>query len=297
MSFSGGCDTVQARGVSVISNPSPQPRRRWLRFSLRTLLILVTVICVWMGIEKSRVLKQDRVATEVRELGGNVFLGYRFDPSGKPKEFSKRSVPAWVTSVIDEKYFLTVVTVNFDNDFGNRPSERSKAHGSQATDEGLVLLKDVPNVTELLLAGNNQLTDGCLRHAAGLRRLRVITLNQTSVVGPGLAFIRASQNLEGLALNDTPLTDEGMVYLSDLPKLEWLFLGDTAITDKGLPYLVSLKSLRNLALGGTNVTDKGLKYLAELKGLTRLSLQRTAVTKDGCAELQRSLPTCKILAP
>jgi hypothetical protein len=30
---------------------APKPRRRWFTFSLRTLFVVVTVLCVWLGLE------------------------------------------------------------------------------------------------------------------------------------------------------------------------------------------------------------------------------------------------------
>ncbi len=279
------------------TNDIPKTRRRWLRFSLRSLLVLMAVIGVWLGFEKSRVLKQAQVAAKVRALGGDVFSGYRFDPSGKPKEFSKRTVPPWITNFIGEDYFVTIVTVNFDKNFGDRPADRSKAHATQVTNEALVLLEDAPHVTELLLAGNNQLSDDCLAHAAGLKHLRVLLLNQTNATGRGLSHIRALPNLEGLALHDTPLTDDGLAFLGGLPKLQWLLLDDTDISDKGLANLTSLRSLQHLSLNNTRITDQGLQQLQKLPRLTRLSLGGTAVTSEGCAALQRALPSCKIFPP
>jgi internalin A len=42
------------------------------------------------------------------------------------------------------------------------------------------------------------------------------------------------------------------------------------------------------------VTDAGLKDLKELKNLTTLYLINTKVTDAGVAELQKTLPKCKI---
>ena len=38
-------------------NPS-KPRRRWFQYSLRTLFVLVTVLCVWLGVTVERARKQ-----------------------------------------------------------------------------------------------------------------------------------------------------------------------------------------------------------------------------------------------
>lgn len=280
-------------------------------------MIVVTLICVWLGMEKARVLRQSRVAATVRGLGGDVFLGYRFDPQ-YPKDFSPKTVPVWLTNLVGEEYFLTVVTVNFTKDGSVPLDSRFEPHASRATDESLSLLHDTPDVRELLLSGNSQLTDECLVHAAGLRQLRVLTLNDTHVKGSGLRHLRRCKNLKYLSLYFTPATDDGLVYLKDLPKLESLELSMTWITDAGLAHLKGLPKLKLLSLRGTDITDAGLSHLASLKslqqlgiedtkitdaglahirkltGLQSLGLNRTLVSNEGYAELQRSLPQCKI---
>jgi hypothetical protein len=50
-----------------------------------------------------------------------------------------------------------------------------------------------------------------------------------------------------------------------------------------------------LYLGKTKVTDEGLKELAALKGLQWLNLFATRVTDSGVAELQKALPTLKVM--
>jgi hypothetical protein len=48
--------------------PKPeQPRRRWLRFSLRTLFMLVTVLCCWLAWESHVVRQRKQLLREVRE--------------------------------------------------------------------------------------------------------------------------------------------------------------------------------------------------------------------------------------
>jgi len=271
---------------------SSMPRRRRLRISLRMLLVLVTVACVVLGIEKSRMLKQQRAVARVRAMKGDVFFGYRFDSVGRPKEFSNRVVPRWLTNLICEECFLTVVTVNFDD--GYREGNVADGQGPNATDNGLEMLDDLPNVTELLLAGNNQLTDAFLVHVRGLKNLRVLTLDRTSVAGPGLAHIGSLANLEGLTLNNTPLTDEGLAHLRNLPKLESLQLSGTLISDDGVLKLASLNSLRGLQLNHTKITDRSLIPLKKMHWLTRLSLSDTYITQEGMAELRLALPNCQI---
>ncbi len=43
---------------------SKKPRRRWFRFSLRTFFVLLTILCVWLGVV-SKSAHQQREAGRV----------------------------------------------------------------------------------------------------------------------------------------------------------------------------------------------------------------------------------------
>ena len=56
-------------------NPS-KPRRRWFQFSLRTLFVLLTVLCVWLAVTVERVRKQREAVAAIEAVGGSVFYEY-----------------------------------------------------------------------------------------------------------------------------------------------------------------------------------------------------------------------------
>ena len=92
-------------------------------------------------------------------------------------------------------------------------------------------------------------------------------------------------------------TDAGLVHLKGLTKLEGLRLGFTQVTDAGLAHLKGLTNLTDLNLYRTQITDAGLVHLKGLTNLKTLYLTSTKVTDAGIAELQQSLPNCKIKKP
>src|SRR6185295_19980991 len=47
----------------------PSPRRRWFRFSLRTLLVVVTLLCVWLGWQIHAVRQRSAIIAELRATG------------------------------------------------------------------------------------------------------------------------------------------------------------------------------------------------------------------------------------
>src|SRR5262245_13888831 len=82
-----------------------KPTRRWLRFSLRTLLLLVTVACGafgWLGY-KMRLVERQRAAVEaIQKLGGRVYFAHDQGPAPGP---------AWLRKLLGEDFFATVTYV------------------------------------------------------------------------------------------------------------------------------------------------------------------------------------------
>jgi len=54
-----------------------KPKRRWLRFSIRTLLVAVTLFCVWLGWQW-RIVQERRAVKEL--LHGKAFALAAYDP-------------------------------------------------------------------------------------------------------------------------------------------------------------------------------------------------------------------------
>ncbi len=99
-----------------------------------------------------------------------------------------------------------------------------------------------------------------------------------------------------LDLSFTKITNASLKELAKLKKLTELGLAGTQITDTGFKKLTKLKKLTHLDLGHTQIMDTGFKKkkLTKLKKLTWLGLKDTKITKAGVADLQKTLPNCKI---
>ena len=53
----------------------PKTRHRWFRFSLRSLFVAVTVICVWLGWNLNTVRERQKIRNWVVANGGTVVVG------------------------------------------------------------------------------------------------------------------------------------------------------------------------------------------------------------------------------
>ena len=94
----------------MATEPSkPKRKRRWLRYSLRTFVVVLTVFGVWLGLLVYRVNKQKEVVQWVRDHGGTVGYDFQWD---EVKESSINDAqppgPDWLRNLIGVDYFSDV---------------------------------------------------------------------------------------------------------------------------------------------------------------------------------------------
>ena len=180
------------------------------------------------------------------ELGGVVWFDYDIDAQGGLSE-GQPWAPAWLRETFGDEYFRSPHTINL--------VRRSP------TDEDIALRARCANISGLFLSYNLSITDAALEHLSGLKNLRQLGLDHTSVAGPGLRHIAGLGNLEELWLLDTPLADAGTEHLCELTKLRLLDLRETNVGDATLANLADLVALEELSIGGPGITDGGLVHL------------------------------------
>jgi internalin A len=258
---------------------SRRPWRKFLRLSVRGLLVLVLVIGAWLGwLVRSAHIQRDAVAA-IEQAGGHVayespFVNGQFIPDYAP--YWSR----WIVKGLGIDYFAHPVRVRL----AAKATDESMVHVrrlagpfqlflsmTEITDAGLVHLEGVPNLSELILA-NTQVTDAGLIHLKGQSNLRALAIPSTATSDAGLVHLSALTNLSDLSLSNTQVTDAGLVHLKALTNLTDLNLSSTQVTDAGLEHLKALINLSNLGLRGTRVTDGGIQKLKQ--ALPRLTISR-----------------------
>jgi Leucine-rich repeat (LRR) protein len=266
-----------------------RPKRRLWRYSLRALLIIITLVCVWVAYKTERARKQAASVRDVQAIGGVLKFDYQlksgnYDPNATP------DAPAWLIETVGEEYFRRAIVL--DLAYGHLSRVRS---GERiAANDDLQLLRGLPDLETLEIGDKRQVTDDGLVHLAGLKNLRVLYLYRTGVKGEGLKHLRGLKRLESISLDGTPATDDAAEQVAQLPRLRWLALHNTRITDEALAHLAKTLSLEELRLSDTDITDEGLLHLHNLKSLKELSLHHTNVTSAGISKLEQALPDCSI---
>lgn len=237
------------------TNDLNQPKRRWMRFSLRTLLLLVLFVSIgltWLKIKMNQARQRRAVVEAIEKAGGAVNYDY-FAGRGP----SDSSVPHWAREFFGDDFFFDVVAAD-------------SYHQSTFDDNAAAYLKE-------------------------LTKLKVIELYGTQLTDAGFAHLEGLTNVEMLLLTDEQITDAGLAHFRRLTKLKLLVLTGTQVTGAGLKHLEGLTNLEGLSLKDTKVSDAGLPHLAALTKLNGLDLSGTQVTDAGVTTLQAALPNCKII--
>jgi internalin A len=254
----------------------PKSRRRWLRLSVRGLVILVLLSGCWLGWEVQQAQVQREAVAAIRRANGNV--EYNLVPSRSPWWLR------WLADRIGLDYVSHVVRVDL---VGISPD--GPATGTEL--DHVVRLTRI----EQLELWDSSVNDSRLADLEGLSRLRSLGLHKTRVGDKGLANLKGLPALRSLWLNRSAVTDAGLAHLEHRTGLESLALRETAVTDAGLVHLRGLINLKSLFLGCTQITDAGLIHLRGLKRLQSLEVGNTRVNDTALRELQKALPNLKII--
>lgn len=221
--------------------------RRWLRYRLRTLLVLVTLVALSFGVITTRTQRQLRLVKDIRDAGGVVVTDVRG--------------PEWLRGILGDEHFVCVSKVHLTNEM--------------VGDQVLQRLRDLRGLERLVVGGE---TGG---FPPGLRNSGRISVDPSgynnAVTDAGLRHLQSLRDLRWLFLiGCNHVSDAGFGNVRGLRQLELLNVCNCPITDAGLRSLYGMPHLKRLRLEGTRVTDAGVARLQEM--LPNLRVERITAT-------------------
>jgi hypothetical protein len=265
----------------------------WLRFSLRTLLMVVTILGIWLGLRVNASRRQSQAVAELLNMGCDVKYDFEATSNGESIVGAVSPVPKWIISRTGPDLFHDISYVNLQyGDSDGRPvasrctdlayaldqvsllpRPRHLVLTDQGDDEALALVGKLTSLELLAIWGNDTITDAGIQKLTSLHRLRELRI-------PG-----------GI---DLKLTDESLSALGTMGRLEVINIDGDRFSDEGLAHLRSLHRLRELRISSfphADFTDEGLKHLESLVNLQELDLSIFShVTDDGKRRLRKALP-------
>jgi hypothetical protein len=203
-------------------------------------------------------------------------------------------------------------------EFGDRELARLvKSHGDRiwgiylinttVTDEGLRVLKDLPNIRHVSLeysdrttmptssgAPTGLITDAGLAHLEKLTQLQSLHLRGLPITDAGMQYFVGMSGLHVLYLDRTNVRGPGLAHLSSLRQLMTLNLSGSAVTDQGLSYL-SGSRVFHLSLDGVPLSGEGLNALTAMPSLWSLEIRGCGLSDEAVNDLKRSKPTLQIV--
>jgi hypothetical protein len=261
-----------------IADSPPIAHRRWLRFSLRFLMLLVVLIAIPLAWKVNRVRHQREVVSVIARLDGDLLYDYQRraitdGPTQQP------AGPQWIRRFVGDDFFADVVQVQLS--------------GAQVSDGTLARVVSLPEL-QLLGVRSDNVTDQGLAMVARKKSLMSLTLRSNRLTPAGIDYLAELPNLQFLRCSGLQVDDRWIPHLAKLKSLRTLVLSDTRITDEGLAGLRSMPMLDGLFFDDTPITDFGLEQLEVFTNLERLGLRQTQVTTGGIQRIQKALPACVV---
>jgi Leucine-rich repeat (LRR) protein len=258
--------------MTTVSASSPRLKRRWLQFSLRTLLVTMLVVGAasgWIGSRLQRARHQEQVVKQLTQLGASVFYDFEwenFEEVLLTLNFdSPRTPPGpeWLRSLVGDDCFRRVVGVHFQS--GHR------------SEEVVRLAATLPDVIYLNLSGyaDQNLTDAGLAALANLPKLEQLEVNNSArITNDGLRVLPRLTKLQGLVLTGNKQMDvSGLRHIAGLPNLRTLEYDANCFDEDDLGQLCGVTSLQKLKLLGLVHSMKALATLGRLPALEELSFE------------------------
>ena len=297
--------------------------RRWFGYSLRTLLVVITLLAIWLGTQASAARRQAVAVKAMQGWYGAVRVSYHDSPDlffdlnqlmGR-QQYKTVDYPEdlpWLVNLcgVDMLHSVRGVAIQpFSDTRGKRqfidsdleplaqlPDLRQlHLYGSQALPLTNDALRPVSLLAQLefLRLGLDCIDDEGLQHLANLTNLQRLWLESARVRGEGLRHLVAMQRLSHLWLHNQ-ISDVGLSHLPPLDKLENLSLARNQLIGPGLVHLQKYPNLRDLNLQGNPIDDEALEIVAMLTRLESIDLRGTQVTAEGLERLQKSRPNLSI---
>ena len=257
-----------------------KPHRRWSRFSLRLLLLLVAMIAIPLGWKMNRVHNQRLVVAEVTRLNGFVGYHHQLRSVKVARRTAEPPGPKWLTAFLGDDFFADIILVSVG--------------GEQVTDKTMYQVASLPHLNTFSI-NSDRIGDAGVRSLARHSGLDSLTVTSAIVTEQGLMQLTGLKGLKHLSLGLFSVGDSEIETITGLKQLESLDLhGMPAISDKTLDRLPELNNLRHLSLRDVPITDAGLRHLYGISKLESLRLVQTQASLEGMIELHNALPNCKI---
>lgn len=214
-------------------------KRRWFRYSLKTLLLVMLLLCIlfaWVRSKMERARKEEKAVLELRQKGYSIWYDH-YDiiiDDASPSELPPAG-PRWLHNLLGDTFFV--------------------------------------HVERVWCPYRAKLASPDLEKMSAFTEIKALSLNGSSIMNDAPMHLSRLKSLRKLSLYGSQISDSDLVHLSKLTNLHHLDLTETQITNAGLIHLRQLKRLESLSLTGTKVDEQGRESLQEYLPNTDIDLR------------------------
>lgn len=271
-----------------------QPRRHWLSFSLRALLVLMTILCMflgWIGPKWLEMKREEAAVKKTQAVGGQIIYDYQHEHA-----IYRRDHPEVFGSVPPDPYGPQVLRDLFGEHILSRVVEVRFAKFDASGGDPNQATAELPKLHHLKQVEFNRpvaLTDDSIEQLKKIRSLRSIALGGNTITAGRVKRLSQESLLETIALSGTDATYHQIQQLKHFPHLKQIVLSSRQMSDRGFESLGSIATLESLSLRQTpGLSDIHVNSLLHLKHLTCFDMSYHI----GSHSLtERSIPTlCEI---
>lgn len=274
---------------------------RATRFSLRTLLLAMTVVALWLGWTSSSTNRQRRAVQTILAAGGQV----RYEHEAV-NALGRQEPPVlrWFERWLGVDWFRDVIEVSLNGGKGTSASfaalaafprlEVFSAEGPQVADSDYEVLRALPRLKTLCLFDVKN-KPAAFEPLAGLPNLEAMCLAGPGVTDETLRHVGRLSTLKHLEVWGRQIGSAGVIHLANCRALEQLQLLDTGVSDEAAGAIAQMANLEYLSLRGAAISDSGLAALHALPKLKRVNLKGTNVSDAGAAAFEGEQASVKVL--
>lgn len=277
---------LETEAAETESKCQTASKRRWLQFSIRSLLIATTLFALILGTFMHRVRTQEQAVAEIRKLYGRVTYETNWLGHVLPESIGKRlgeDVCANVVSV-DLSYLtahrrmVTPTDVELEqviDAISRLPHVTRLAMHTFNLQDDMAKLAPLRNIIEELRINElfiDELSHGdlggnSLEHLDGwtqLRSLRILSSGRRAMLN--LQPLAALPNLTDLSIGAGTLNETAFADLSKIDSLQTLCLNACRFDGDHLQHLQQLPNLDTLLLLNTHAESKYASYTIDESG-------------------------------
>lgn len=241
----------------------PPGIRRWFRFSLRTLVIGLTIGLVILGTWLRYFEPYRHAMIAVREVNGSA----TFLPPAK-NTWRRSFYDCAVAAGIREEYLAPITMLSVQDGQEHR----------KINVDWLRRVRPLQDVSFLTIYGA-RLGDAEMKEIATLKKLTMLHLGECQITADALLRLADMPELNGFMAGDSSITDDGLANLRGCKNLWVLSVSNTYITDVGLQHLKPHKNLKTLFINGNVLDGSGLAHLRDV-GVESLHAYDTRISPE-----------------